>query len=141
MTTDTTQSAYDAAIAYAAERGRLAGENAAGWWAQDTIGGRLSRATTAADNARRILRGIADGDPAVLDTLPAADLSGQWADTLTGPSLTADALRAAGLPEPSDDALTAERAELFTEVCDAYETAFSDAVESAIVDACKAILA
>lgn len=34
------------------------------------------------DGARRILRGIEEGDPAILDHLPSAPLSGEWADSL-----------------------------------------------------------
>lgn len=53
--------------------GAEAGRSAADWWAQDTIGGRATGDT--AGTARRVLTGIDDGDPAVLDTLPTVDLS------------------------------------------------------------------
>ena len=78
---------YDRAIAYARERGAQDGHAAASW----TYYGNTPR-----DWYARTLRGIEDGDPAVLDALPAPDLSGQYADTTTGPSLTLDALEAAG---------------------------------------------
>lgn len=41
------------------------------------------------ETARRILIGIRDGDPVVLDALPDADLSGQWADDLSSETLPA----------------------------------------------------
>lgn len=148
--------AYDAAVKYATDLGAEHGANAAEWWLQDTVGGRARGGTdwrsSAEANARTILRGIDDGDPAVLDTLPASDLSGQWADSLTGPELTADALTAAGLVHDGDtyarpyghapgacpacDAWDAPG-----DIADAYESAFTMAAEAAIVTACKAVLA
>lgn len=53
------------------------GKNMAEWWWQDSFGGR-GRGTK--EQAEAILTGIDDGDPAVLDSLPACDFSGQWAD-------------------------------------------------------------
>jgi hypothetical protein len=44
------------------------GTNAAGWWAQDSVGGRATGDVAA--TARRVLAGIDEGDPLVLDTLP-----------------------------------------------------------------------
>jgi hypothetical protein len=94
------QKAYDAALAYAAARGAGDGANAAGWYVQDTIGGRVSGDPTKA--ARYILRGIDDGDSAVTDGFPFADLSGQWADSLTGPQLVNDAWASAGVNSIDD---------------------------------------
>ncbi|WP_063763868.1 DUF4314 domain-containing protein [Actinoplanes subtropicus] len=48
--------------------GAEAGHSAADWWAQDSVGGRAGGDT--AVTARKILTGIDDGDPAVLDVLP-----------------------------------------------------------------------
>lgn len=121
--TATTATAYDRAIAYAETLGAEHGRNAAGWYNIDT-----------APAAQAILRGIADGDPAVLDTLPHADLSGEWSDTLTGPALYRDACDAAGLVE-ADGAYAS-----FDGICDAYENAFATAAESAIAAAARAIL-
>ncbi|WP_233513751.1 DUF4314 domain-containing protein [Micromonospora craterilacus] len=59
---------WAAALERMSAAGTEAGRAAAEWWAQDTIGGRVSGDTRLA--ARRILAGIDDGDPAVLDTLP-----------------------------------------------------------------------
>jgi hypothetical protein len=84
------------------------------------------------ESARRILAGIEAGDSAVTDTFPSADLSGQWADTLTGPQLVADAWHAAGVNEDQLDALRAKGEDGFSEICDTYEAAFSQAVEDEI---------
>lgn len=124
------QRAYDAAIAYATERGRAAGVDAAGWYTQDAFGGRVTRGNEAA--ARRILRGIEDGDPAVVDGFPSADLSGEWADTLTGPELVSESLEAAAIETDGDEAT-----DWFTEICDAYEAAFSTAAEDEITRAAR----
>ncbi|MGW3607936.1 DUF4314 domain-containing protein [Micromonospora sp. NPDC005161] len=51
--------------------GAMAGTEAARWWAQDVIGGRAHGNVAA--TARRVLAGLDDGDPAVLDGLPSAD--------------------------------------------------------------------
>jgi hypothetical protein len=48
--------------------GAEAGRTEADWWAQNTVGGRATGDTAA--TARRVLAGIDDGDPAVLDSLP-----------------------------------------------------------------------
>jgi hypothetical protein len=70
-----------AAIARAEKLGKKHGENAAEWVAQDAWG---SRCTSGAyDNAAAFLRGIEDGDPAILDAYQAPNLSGAWADTMT----------------------------------------------------------
>jgi len=132
----TSETAYDAALTYATERGRQDGTNAAGWYTMDTIGGRVSRAEDAQRGARAIIAGIEDGDPAVLDTFPAPDLSGERADSLTSSDLTRDAWAAAGIaPEDQDGYEDA------TDICDAYETAFSDAVENEIARAAREVLA
>ncbi|SCL26060.1 hypothetical protein GA0070616_3231 [Micromonospora nigra] len=68
--------------------GTEAGHTAAQWWAQDTIGARAGGDTRLA--ARRILAGINDGDPAVLDALPRYSSAGDPVDT-SGWELFADA--------------------------------------------------
>lgn len=130
-----TETAYDAAIDYARKLGAEHGRNAAGWWLQDELSPAVRPISRPVGRARRILAGIEDGDPAILDTFPAPDLSGEWADTLTGPELFEGALRAAG-----DDTLRAGMT-VYGDVCDAYESAFSDAVTDAIETAARAVLA
>lgn len=124
--------AYDKAIAYAAERGKRDGNNAASWYFDGN---------TTHDAYVRALSGIADGDPAVLDTFPFADLSGEWADTLTGPELVHDALWHVAPESPApdqDDAIVAAfYSDNFTAICDAYELAFTDAVSAEIERAAR----
>lgn len=131
--TDTTTSAYDRAIAYAAAEGTTDGRAAGSW----IIDGNTSEAA-----ARAILRGLADGDPAVLDMLPAPDLSGQYADGLTGPALVEAAIVNADDWSMSRADWVAYWAALdpFTDVCDAYEMAFSEAVAAVVERSARAIL-
>jgi hypothetical protein len=130
---------YDRALAHAAAEGTRAGQNAAGWYVMDTLGGRVTGDVRPA--ARAILRGIEDGDPAVMDTLPYPDLSGQWADTLTGPQLVTDALMAAGYAGAYATQWRDAGMDWLAPLCDAYESAFSTAVESAISTAAREVLA
>jgi len=104
----------DTAISYAAETGRQNGIAAASWYDVNE------------ENAAAILQGIEDGDSAVLDTFPFADLSGQWADSLSGLEIVRDAWESADVP-PDD-----REEDSFTDVCDAYDIAFSDAVTDEI---------
>ena len=133
---------FERALDYARELGAEHGQNAADWWEQDAIGGR-SRAGTEQETARRVLQGIEDGDPEILDSLPAPDLSGEWVDTLTGAQLVEDAVAHAwGI---SQDELRNQRPENLggewaDEICAAYETAFTDAAQDAVAEHCKRAL-
>lgn len=115
---------YERAIEYARELGAQHGRKAASWLDIDE------------SNAARILAGITDGDPAIMDILPSPDLSGQWADSLTGPELVSDAWDAAGVSrgtvkgDPTFDAA-------FSDICDAYEVAFSEHAQYATEDRCR----
>jgi hypothetical protein len=104
-----------AATKKAASIGGQHGINAADWYCQEIMGGRAPG--DAAVTARKILAGIDDGDPAVLDSLPFADLSGEQADALTVAGLLAD-VDLAGFDIAG---MVAE------EVADAYEDAFRTA--------------
>jgi hypothetical protein len=102
--------------------GTEAGQTAAEWWAQGTIGARASGDIRLA--ARRILAGVNDADPAVLDTLPHFTSSAEAVDT-TGWELFADATGDSagwfGLHiQQRDEALAAYR--------DAFDTAAEDRV-------------
>ena len=137
----TTDRQWDAAIAYAAAEGTLDGAAAASW---------VTDGNTTDRTFAWLARGIDDGDPEVLDTLPQPDLSGQWADARTGPQLMAEALRAAGIvhadgsPFRTPDAMghapgtcaVCDAWDAFTEVCDAYDLAFGAAVQDAVRAAC-----
>ena len=98
---------YETLIAQASEAGAEHGRAAASWY----FDGSTDRATYAA-----VLRGIEEGDPAVLDTFPHSPLSGEWADDPT-PATVLDEL---GVDE-SDDAAS--------DYLDAYELGFTEAVE------------
>lgn len=106
-TTDAERAAY--------ALGQDDGESAAGW----LIDGRTTRPEC---TLQRLVRGIDDGDPEVLDALPLADLSGEWADGLT-PALLGWEV---GLdPDTLDgDDLSA--------LCDAYESGFDAGVEAEV---------
>ncbi len=106
--------------------GTEAGQTAAEWWAQDTIGARANGDTRLA--ARRILTGINDGDPAVLDTLPRFTSAGESVDT-SGWELFADATGDVsgwfGLRiQQRDEAMTV------------YRDTFDTAAEDRIVELC-----
>jgi hypothetical protein len=116
---------YDQAIAYASQLGSEHGASAATWIAVEDDAA-----------ARRLLTGIEDGDPEVLDSLPSADLSGEWADGLTGPALVAETLAEVGVVgEPSDEHL-----DWFDDICSAYEMAYGTAVEHAVTAYCQRTL-
>lgn len=70
---------------HAYDIGRRHGRNAADWAIQDLWGGRATRGEK--ENAQRILKGIEEGDPEVMDAFKLPDLSGEWADGMTPQSL------------------------------------------------------
>lgn len=78
------------------------------------------------DDPDAVLVGIADGDPEILDTLPRADFSGQWADGYSPERLASDL----GIsPEPEElDILV-----------DIYSDAFDSAAEAEVVRHLRAI--
>ncbi|MGC5288897.1 DUF4314 domain-containing protein [Micromonospora sp. DT231] len=107
--------------------GTEAGGTAAEWWAQDTIGARVTGDTRLA--ARRVLAGIDDGDPAVLDALPRFTFATEAVDT-AGWGLFADVIGDVcgwfGLRiQQRDEAMTVYR--------DAFDTAATDR----IADLCR----
>lgn len=142
---DADERAFLMALQYARETGTAHGRAAASWY-------EIRDEAT----ARAILSGLEDGDPAILDTLPSADLSGEWADTLTGPQLVADAwaeglcsdYRAVGMDHTAAYEAAADRyivlrdagEDAFSELCDAFELAFSEAAEDAIARAARLML-
>ncbi|MGC5054641.1 DUF4314 domain-containing protein [Micromonospora sp. DT48] len=113
---------WAAALQRMRSAGAEAGRTAAEWWAQDTIGARAGGDTRLA--ARRILAGVADGDPAALDSLPRFTSAGESVD-IAGWELFADATGDTtswfGLRIPQrDEAMAVYR--------DAYDTAATDRV-------------
>lgn len=126
---------YERALVIAREQGTRDGRNAAEWYAQDAFGGRVTHG--ARESAERILKGIEDGDPEIMDTIPSPDMSGQWADEPTGSDIacviledvTGETYRDAytgiyHLPEEWEDAET--------DILDAYEQAYRDAATDKI---------
>lgn len=102
-------------------------------------GSRYFDGNTEASTYAAVLRGIREGDSAVLDTFPHADLSGEWADVPAGPEVTRDILDDAGVEhsEPGDNHApgTCDRCdwlEWMGTVLDWYEDAHAVAVQSEI---------
>jgi hypothetical protein len=109
----TTESAYHLTRRSAAAMGRDDGRARASWY----FDGNTSHATYV-----DVYRGLRDGDPAILDTIPCSPLSGEWADDPT-PRSVLDALDV-----DEDD-------EAANEYLDAYEDGFSEAAYQAIEQA------
>jgi len=101
---------HETLIAKATEAGAEHGRSAASWF----FDGNTDRETYAA-----VLRGLEDGDPAVLDTFPSSPLSGEWADSPTPASVLEDL----GVDECDDAA---------SDYLDAYESGFYEAVSHEI---------
>jgi hypothetical protein len=113
----------DAAVRAAVTAGGAAdGRSAADWWCQHTIGGSAGGDVRAA--ARRILAGIADGDPAVGDTLPVCDRSDSTLDL--------DEVLDEHGTAPAQPLTAAERAA----AVDAYADAYDEAAEARVVELC-----
>lgn len=93
---------------------------AAGSWVVD--------GNTSEESARRLLQGIEDGDPEVMDELPSAPLSGEYADGL----LPRDVLGWYDLDEEHDAA---------DDVLRAFEDGYSRGVVDEVVRSARAILA
>lgn len=108
---------YDPML-YARKLGKDAGRAAASWYFDGN---------TSDETYRTVARGLEDGDPAILDTLPVADLSGEWADTLTGPQLAKDALESVGVDPEAEPYV-----DWFADICDAYSEAFDEAAMAEI---------
>lgn len=102
----------------AEELGYQAGRGAGSW---------VTDGNSTTDSYRRLLTGIEDGDPAVLDLLPVAPLSGEW-DGPTPASLAYDL----GIDT------TLEGTEvLLEEACERYEVGFDRGVQDEITETCN----
>jgi hypothetical protein len=101
----------------AEKQGERLGRNAASWYE--------------ADDWSAVLKGVEDGDPAIYDTFPNPDLSGQWADEVNGTALVADCFP--GDPDRHCRLWAWIEDNCFTEACDAFEDAFRVACEDEIV--------
>lgn len=90
-----------------------------------SMGGWAFDGNTSDAHYARVLQGIEDGDPEILDMLPHLDLSGQWAD---GP--TEEDVLGSFVPEDIELELE-ERDELIEAYRDAFDMAAADEVERA----------
>src|SRR3989304_6284434 len=89
--------------------------------------------------ARKVLAGIEDGDPQVLDTFPWPDLSGQWADVPSGPQVVREILDDADVQHASAGDNHAPGAcnrcdwyDASGDLLDAYELAYGQAMQDEI---------
>jgi len=109
----------------AEELGSEHGDDAASWYFYE---GRHE--VTRADYLR-VLKGIEDGDPEILDTFPDAPLSGEFADSMT--------------PQRLYEQLGVSEAQLrdwestweLEALCRSYEDAWAEAVEASITQQCR----
>jgi hypothetical protein len=108
----------DAITAETERQGEVDGRAAGSW---------LIDGNSTQETAWRLLQGIEDGDPEVLDSVPSAPLSGEWADGL----LSRDLLAEYGLNEDDDAA---------DDVLTAYESGFARGVADEVERAALAML-
>jgi len=106
---------YKQLIGEATELGREAGNDAASWY--------YNRTDPSRDDLLKVLKGIEDGDPEILDTFASSPLSGEHADSPTPQTLYDMLGMGSGRVEFVGD-----------EVCEAFEQAFSTAYESNVVE-------
>jgi hypothetical protein len=109
------------AIAMAEGMGGDAGEVAAALWVRETTHRYIGSERQMFAHLQRVLQSMEDHDD-LQDDLPRADLSGEWADTLTGPALV----------DTCTDGNETLAQDMFTEICDAYEQAFHLSVRAHI---------
>jgi hypothetical protein len=113
---------FDGAKARARELGAEDGLAAASW---------VFDGNTSDDAYRRILAGITDGDPEILDLLPYPDLSGQWVDVTSSRQLLTEIAADAG-PIADDDA---------DAILNAYEDAYVTAAHHEVERVARYMLA
>jgi hypothetical protein len=111
--------------------GEAAGRDAAGWWCQDTIGGRATGDVK--PRARAILQALDDDDPELLDGLPCAD-PGRL-DELE--DLDDTGLAAILADSEGREALVAGGRD---ELVDAYQAGFDEALQAVIAEQCRIVL-
>lgn len=122
---------YETAVAKAREIGREHGENAIADWFDGTVSYRPALLLDQVNGGGSWVDG--NGGPDTNPTLPAPDLSGEWADGYTPQRLYVDC---GGTMTRAQDYSN----DIGAALCDAYEAAFSDAVETAVRAACESAL-
>lgn len=98
------------------------GSAAAGWYFDDCRD--LQR-----EDYLKVIKGIQDGDPAILDTFVSADLSGQYADGMTPKRLFEEVGANKWQSENAGD-----------EICETYEQAFNDVYAACVEQNCRELL-
>jgi hypothetical protein len=116
----------DIAVLQAGDIGREHGAAAAEWWQQEAIGSRATGDTTA--TARRVIRGIEDGDPEVLDALPGP--RGDYGQSELEDDCDWEE------PTSGDHLAYARWAAVRPRVMEAYESAFHDVLVRTVAEAC-----
>ncbi len=98
--------------------GMQLGDSVAGWYFDSTTPGR--------EDFLKVLKGIEDVDPEILDTFNDRPLSGEYAGDMTPQQLYADL------------EMTDRQIELYgDEICTQYEDGYHEAYENAIVNTCR----
>jgi hypothetical protein len=116
----------DQAVVKAAEIGAEHGLAAASW---------VTDGNTSVETFRVLRDGIVEGDPEVLDRLPAADLSGEWADGYTSRRLFEDAT---GLDAHAEATWNVDEYDWMVDgLCAAYEEAFQSVVLGELERVCE----
>lgn len=100
------------------------GANAAEWYLQESIGGRVSSRVDTRAVARKILQGYEDGDPEIMDSFNIPNLSGEWAGDPTPQTLAEEW----GLEDDDD----------IDEACNVWEEAVSEGYFDTLIPALRA---
>ncbi len=108
---------YRDVLKHADRLGRMHGGNATMYYWDST--------NPELEDFRKVLNGINDGDPEILDTLPSSPLSGEFAGDMT-PQLLYEEV----------DATKRQIEDASNEICDAYENGFNTGVQDAITESC-----
>lgn len=130
MTTLEQTTLVEDAIKAAAELGKRHGESAADWIIQDSWGGRVTRGEKEAASA--FLKGLENGDPAIMDGFNPPNLSGEYADDMTPQRLMDHCFRF------EDD--YAECADYEDDICLSYEDAASEAFWNTLQQSAESVI-
>ena len=110
----------------ARKEGSEAGRAAASWY--------FNRTDPTDDDYKRVLKGLEDGDPEIMDTLTSGWLSGEFADSPTPQSL----YRELGMTDEQIEVMG--RYGLLDEISEAYEQAADQRQQDEIEQYCKYML-
>lgn len=108
-------------FAAARKLGTEHGHNAAGWY--------FDRTEPTREDYLKVLKGIEDVDPVIMDTFHGSPLSGEYADDMN-PTRLFDEI----------EANEQQRIVAGDEICEAYEHGFASSYENTIVNHCEEML-